>query len=44
MARSNRRYARRQLRWLRRNPHIRWFDATHDPVPGILEFLQEQNI
>jgi len=44
MARSNRRYARRQLRWLRRDPHIRWFDATDDPVPGILEFLQEQNI
>jgi tRNA dimethylallyltransferase len=41
MARSNRRYARRQLRWLRRNPAIAWFDATSDPVPGILEFLQE---
>jgi tRNA dimethylallyltransferase len=41
MARSNRRYARRQLRWLRRNPAITWFDATSDPVPGILGFLQE---
>jgi tRNA dimethylallyltransferase len=42
MARSNRRYARRQLRWLRRNPGITWFDATADPVPGILGFLQER--
>lgn len=42
MARSNRRYARRQLRWLRRDPRIRWFDATADPVPGILAFLQEE--
>ena len=40
MARSNRRYARRQLRWLRRNPAITWFDATADPVPGILGFLR----
>ena len=42
MARSNRRYARRQLRWLRRNPDIAWFDATADPVPGILLYLQER--
>jgi tRNA dimethylallyltransferase len=44
MARSNRRYARRQLRWLRRNPAITWFDATADPVPGILDFLRAQPI
>jgi len=44
MARSNRRYARRQLRWLRRNPAITWFDASADPVPRILEFLQEQRL
>jgi tRNA dimethylallyltransferase len=44
MARSNRRYARRQLRWLRRNPAITWFDATGDPVPGILGFLRDQRI
>jgi tRNA dimethylallyltransferase len=44
MARSNRRYARRQLRWLRRNPGITWFDATSDPVPGILGFLREQSL
>src|SRR5437660_850263 len=42
MARSNRRYARRQLRWLRRSPGITWFDATTDPVPGILGYLREQ--
>jgi tRNA dimethylallyltransferase len=39
MARANRRYARRQLRWLRRDPRIRWFDAAGDPVPAILAFL-----
>jgi tRNA dimethylallyltransferase len=44
MARANRRYARRQLRWLRRNPAITWFDATADPVPGILGFLRERGI
>jgi len=44
MARANRRYARRQLRWLRRNPGITWFDATADPVPGILGFLREHGI
>jgi tRNA dimethylallyltransferase len=44
MTRSNKRYARRQLRWLRRNPGIVWFEAANDPVPGILEFLQERNI
>jgi tRNA dimethylallyltransferase len=42
MARANRRYARRQLRWLRRNPEITWFDAATDPVPGILGFLRER--
>jgi tRNA dimethylallyltransferase len=40
MARANRRYARRQLRWLRRDPRITWFDAGQDPVPSILEFLR----
>jgi tRNA dimethylallyltransferase len=44
MARSNRRYARRQLRWLRRSPAITWFDATDDPVPGILGSLREHGI
>ena len=44
MARANRRYARRQLRWLRRNPAITWFDATADPLPAILGFLREHGI
>jgi tRNA dimethylallyltransferase len=40
--RADRRYARRQLRWLRRDPEVRWFDATTDPLPGILEYLRER--
>jgi tRNA dimethylallyltransferase len=42
MARSNRRYARRQLRWLRRDPRIQWFDADDDALPRILGYLQER--
>lgn len=42
IVRADRRYARRQLRWLRRDPDVNWFDATADPVPGILEFLRER--
>ena len=42
MARANRRYARRQLRWLTRDSRITWFDAADDPVPSILEFLRER--
>jgi tRNA dimethylallyltransferase len=42
MARANRRYARRQLRWLNRDPRIAWFDAAEDPVPRILEYLRER--
>jgi tRNA dimethylallyltransferase len=42
MARANRRYARRQLRWLRRDPRIQWFDAESDPMPGILAYLEEK--
>ncbi len=38
---ANRRYARRQLRWLRRDTRIRWFLAESDPVPGILAYLRE---
>ncbi len=39
MARANGRYARRQLRWLRRDPRIRWVDATDDPSGRILKLL-----
>ncbi len=42
MARANRRYARRQLRWWRRNPAVRWFQVE-TAVDGILRFLEEQN-
>lgn len=41
MARSNRRYARRQLRWWRRDLRVRWFEIEPDPVPGILSYLDE---
>jgi tRNA dimethylallyltransferase len=41
MARSNRRYARRQLRWWRRDERVRWFEIEPDPLPGILNYLNE---
>jgi tRNA dimethylallyltransferase len=45
MARSNRRYARRQLRWWRRDRRVRWFETSlemgPDPMPGILNYLDE---
>jgi len=39
MAQSNRRYARRQLRWWRRDPRVRWFEIEPDPLPGILSYV-----
>jgi tRNA dimethylallyltransferase len=41
MAHSNRRYARRQLRWWRRDGRVRWFEIEPDPLPGILNYLNE---
>ena len=41
MARSNRRYARRQLRWWRRDNRVRWFGIEPDPVPAILNYVRE---
>ncbi len=41
MARSNRRYARRQLRWWRRDPRVRWFEIEPDPLLGILSYVKE---
>jgi len=41
MARSNRRYARRQLRWWRRDPRVRWFEIEPDPLPGILSYVRK---
>ncbi|MDR0357928.1 MAG: tRNA (adenosine(37)-N6)-dimethylallyltransferase MiaA [bacterium] len=43
MARSNQRYARRQLRWLRRDARITWFDSSTDPLPRILAYLERLN-
>ena len=40
MAQSNRRYARRQLRWWRRDERVRWFDIEPDPLPGILSYVR----
>ena len=40
MARSNRRYARRQLRWWRRDARVRWFEIEPDPLPAILNYLE----
>jgi tRNA dimethylallyltransferase len=40
MARSNRRYARRQLRWWRRDPRVRWFEIEPDPLPAILNYVK----
>lgn len=40
MARSNRRYARRQLRWWRRDPRVRWFEIEPDPLPAILNHVK----
>jgi tRNA dimethylallyltransferase len=41
MARNNRRLAKRQMTWLRRDSRVRWFPAEPDPVPGILKYLEE---
>ena len=41
MARSNKRYARRQLRWWRKDPRVRWFEIDPEPLPGILKYLME---
>jgi tRNA dimethylallyltransferase len=41
MAAANRRYARRQLRWLRRDGRVHWIEAVDDPVPAILGYLEK---
>lgn len=41
MVLNNRRLAKRQLTWLRRDGRIRWFPAEPDPVPAILNYLEE---
>ncbi len=41
MARSNRRYARRQLRWWRHDERVTWFEIEPDPLPGILNYVRK---
>jgi len=41
MAQSNRQYARRQLRWWRKDPRVRWFPIEPDPLPAILSHLRD---
>jgi tRNA dimethylallyltransferase len=40
MLRSNRRYAKRQLNWFKRHPKTTWVGAEPDPVPAMLELLE----
>lgn len=40
MVRNNRRLAKRQLTWLRRDARIRWFRAGPEALPAILNYLQ----
>jgi tRNA dimethylallyltransferase len=42
MARSNRRYARRQLRWWRGDARVRWFEIEPEPLPGILSYVANE--
>jgi tRNA A37 N6-isopentenylltransferase MiaA len=49
IAQENRRYARRQLLWFRKEPNLSWFDGPGDSVPTtdavhrlIAERLQER--
>lgn len=41
MAQSNRRYARRQLRWWRADSSVRWFPIEPDPLAAILNYVRE---
>jgi tRNA dimethylallyltransferase len=42
MARNNRRYARRQLRWWRRDARVTWFEIEPDPLPAILKLMRSK--
>ena len=39
--RRTRRFARRQERWFRRDPRIRWIDAENNPIAGLHNALGE---
>jgi tRNA dimethylallyltransferase len=43
MARSNRRYARRQLRWWRRDDRVTWFEIEPDPLAAIVKYVSAQH-
>jgi tRNA dimethylallyltransferase len=43
MARSNRRYARRQLRWWRRDARVTWFEIEPDPLAAIVKYVSSQH-
>lgn len=43
MAQSNRRYARRQLRWWRRDPRVKWFEIDPDPLDDILAYVRSES-
>jgi len=43
MARSNRRYARRQLRWWRRDDRVAWFEIEPDPLAAIVKYVSSQH-
>jgi tRNA dimethylallyltransferase len=40
MAGNNRRYARRQLRWWRKDARVKWFEIEPDPLPAILNYVK----
>jgi tRNA dimethylallyltransferase len=40
MAQSNKRYARRQLRWWRHDPRVKWFEIEPDPLEDILKYVK----
>jgi tRNA dimethylallyltransferase len=40
MAQSNKRYARRQLRWWRHDPRVKWFEIDPDPLDDILTYVR----
>ncbi len=40
MAGNNRRYARRQLRWWRRDPRVTWFEIEPNPLAAILNHVK----
>ena len=45
IAQENRRYARRQLIWFRKEPNLTWFDgpgSEHDTIERVMQFVDER--